>query len=754
MARLLCVLLFAFTTVVLEAQIVSDSWLDQLSYKNGMSVAVSSSKVYCATDCSIFSYDKDDNSIEHLTPINGLSEIGIGNIAYSDKHKTLVIGYTNGNIDLVLDNGKVFNMSGVKDKNITSDKGINHINISGDLAYLSSDFGLTAINLERKEFYDTYILGENGNYTKIYCSAIYGEYLYAFTESGLMKGKTDNPFLTDLKNWEFVDEIGSGLKCNAGCTFNNNLFVNVFQPDNSSCMIYKYDGNKWEPFIDSLNIVNGITSRNGILTICANNGLLIFNQDLTKTDFVNSNDITMCMADDDVVWYTHTTFGLCKYHNNEVKKITPAGPDHNIFYNLCYNSGNLLVAPGGMASTNANLYRRAYIYSYDGTRWTTYDWRTNPELDSCRDVINFAPLGNNNHYIINTWRFGLVEFDNGKCTRIYSENTNGFSSDIVSYCTMDHDGNLWAACSFSEFPIEVRTANGEWHSYAYGNNMVNTYTGKVICTKNNDLWMASNKSEGILIWNANGTPDNKSDDGHKFFKPTDKDGEILNTGIHDFAEDKDGTIWFATDEGVYMYEHPERILQGQAFYGRYPQMVEDGVYQPLLKTEIVNTIAIDDANRKWFGTANGGIFVISPDGTKQYAVYNKTNSPLFSNNVTSLAIDNDNGILYIITDKGLQSVRISSSKPEIDLSEIYAFPNPVEPDYYGDVTIRGLMSETVVKITDLYGNLVFETMSNGGSAVWNVCNMDGKRVETGIYLIQCITSDGQSKGVGKIHVIK
>lgn len=754
MARILCTMAFVLAAISSNGQIVRDTWLDHLSYNNGKCVALSSSKVYCATDYSIFTYDKDDNSLEHITPIKGLSEIGIGSIAYSGKHKTLVIGYTNGNIDLLSDNGNVFNMSGVKDKNITTNKGANHINIAGDLAYLASDFGLTAINIERKEFYDTYILGENGSYTKINCSAIFGDYLYAFTDYGLMKGRLDNPFLTDLKNWEYVAEVGTGLKCNTGCTFNGKLYVSVSHDDNTSYDIYEYDGQKWKLVLDSIAQVKVMTGSNERLTICSDEGVMAFNKDLKKTDSLKSVYITMCMNDGEELWCSHTLYGLCKYSDNSSTPITPNGPKKNFYDNVFYNDGNLLVAPGGMSNTNANLYRRAYYFSYDGTEWVTINNESSYEFEDCRDVINFASLGSSSHYIINAWRFGLIEFDNGKYTRINTSNTDGFLSDIVSYCTMDHDGNLWAACSFSEFPIEVRTTDGQWHSYAYGNNMVGKYTGKVICTRNNDLWMASNKSEGILVWNANGTPDNKSDDDYKFFKPTDNNGEDLNNGIHDFAEDKNGTIWFATDEGVYMYEHPERILQGQAFYGRYPQMVEDGVYQPLLKTEIVNTVAIDDANRKWFGTANGGIFVISPDGTKQYAVYNKSNSPLFSNNVLSIAIDNINGILYIITDKGLQSARISVTKPETGLSNIYAFPNPVEPDFYGDVTIHGLMSETVVKITDLYGNLVYETMSNGGSAVWNVCNMDGKRVETGIYLIQCITSDGQSKGVGKIHVIK
>lgn len=755
MTKRLCLLTLSIIwTLSISAQISSDSWRDHMSYRNGKSLAVSKSRVYCATDMSMFYYDKDDNSINHLTPIEGLSDIGIDNIAYCDKLNTLVIGYSNGNIDLLPENGKIFNLSGLKDKNMATDKAINHIDIVDDMAYLSSNFGLVTINIERKEFHDTYILGSSGRYMKINCSAIYDGYLYAFTNSGLMRGQTSNPFLTDIKNWSFVDEFGTSHKLNTGCVFNGKLFVSCFHDDGESCSIHSFDGEKWKMVWDSVSAVKSMTSRDGKLVLTTHEGIDAYDENLNSVKQWRSNSIGMGIADGDIVWYTHSSYGLSKFADGNPQGITPSGPDRNAFFQLCYNAGVLLVAPGGMTEKGANIYRRADVLSYDGENWSSIDQNVFPDINSCYDIVNFATCGQKDHYIINPWRCGIVEYDNGTYTRFTSSSTDSILGDMVSYCTFDRNGNLWCACSITNKPIAVRATDGKWYSYAYGNYFVDEFTNKLICTRNNDLWLTAIGGKGMLVLNASNTPEIRSDDSYKFITPTDKNGAQLNSNIHDIAEDKNGTIWIASDEGVYVYDHPEYILEGEPFYARYPQMVEDGFYQSLLATEIVNTIAIDDANRKWFGTANGGIFVISPDGTKQYAVYNKTNSPLFSNNVTSLAIDNDNGILYIITDKGLQSVRISSSKPEIDLSEIYAFPNPVEPDYYGDVTIRGLMSETVVKITDLYGNLVFETMSNGGSAVWNVCNMDGKRVETGIYLIQCITSDGQSKGVGKIHVIK
>lgn len=753
MAKYLIAAVFVLTAFVGRGQIVGDSWRDHLSYNNGKALAVTESMVYCATGGSLFCYDKEDGSIRRLTTINGLSDMGIGSIAYNNEAHYLVIGYTNGNIDIMDDDGRTYNMSGLKDKGVTMPKNVNHISFDGQRAYLSCDFGLTTIDIKRREFVDTYILGTDGRQIKINCSVVFGGYLYAFSDGGLMRGKLDNPFLTDLKNWEYLSIDGKIVDAVSGCVFNGKLCVGECVNDTVGRLTV-FDGQNWTVIADSIAAVRTLTSRDNKLVMCTADGVTSYDTNFRESKTMESNAVTMGFADGEEIWYSHSVYGLGRTNDDTYMAILPEGPWTNRFYNVCYNAGKLLVAPGGMIPPGTSRYFPADVFTYDGSRWEHFDRSVFTELEEMRDIIGFATLGDPNHYIAIAWRYGIWEYNNGVGQHITVNANNGVYGDAVSGCVFDSRGNLWVANAMAQYPVSVRTVSGDWYSYNYGGNMAGQHTGKIICTRNGDLWLVQPRGSKILVWNAQGTPETSADDNYECFAPRNESGNDLNSRIHDIVQDRNGAIWIASEEGVYVYDHPEYVLQGRTYFARYPQMIEEGYYQSLLKTEVVNAIVVDGGNRKWIGTESGGLFVISPDGTEQYAVYNKDNSPLFSNNVMSLAIDDDKGIIYIVTDRGLQSAIISSAKPDAEMNSVYATPNPVPPDYFNDVVIRGLAEKTVVRITDMRGNLVHETMSNGGSALWNLCNTRGQRVETGIYLIQCTTTDGVTRNVGKIHVVK
>lgn len=754
MTKYLIAAVFVLAVFAGHGQIVDESWRDHLSYSNGKALAVTKSAVYCATDIGLYCYDKDDGSIRRLTTINGLSDMGIGSIAYSEANHILVVGYSNGNIDLIDDNGRIYNMSGLKDKNIVMPKNINQISFDGSRAYLSCDFGLTTIDMKRREFVDTYILRLDAKQVKINCSAVLGDYLYAFSDDGLMRGRLDNQFLTDMKNWEYLSIDGRPLRAVTGCVFNGKLYVGEWYSDWDGSRLTAFDGQNWTMIADSMPLVNAITSRDNKLIVCTNLDVIAYDTNLRVSRSWKTVGATMGSIDGQDIWYSHSAYGLGRTNKDTYMAVLPAGPPNNKFYSVCYNAGNILVAPGGIKPPSANLYRPADIYCYDGTNWTGIDKNLYPGLAKCSDVVSFATCGNPDYYVAAAWRYGLLEYRNREYSFINSVNTDSAFNDCVTSCAFDSRGNLWVASMLTQDPLAVRTVDGKWYKHHYGSNMAGQATGKILCTRNDDLWLVQPHGSRILVWNSNGTPETAADDNYECFVPSNESGSLLNSNINDIAQDRNGSVWIASDEGVYVYDHPEYILQGKTYYGRRPQMIEEGYYQSLLITEVVNTIAIDGGNRKWFGTESGGIFVISPDGTEQYAAYNTGNSPLFSNNVLSLAIDDDHGILYIVTDRGLQSAVISSTKPDAGMSNVYAMPNPVPPDYYNDVAIRGLADGTVVRITDLRGSIVHETMSNGGGAMWNLCNTRGQRVETGIYLIQCTTTDGVTRNVGKIHVVK
>jgi len=215
----------------------------------------------------------------------------------------------------------------------------------------------------------------------------------------------------------------------------------------------------------------------------------------------------------------------------------------------------------------------------------------------------------------------------------------------------------------------------------------------------------------------------------------------------------EGTIWIGTADGVVVYDYPERVFT-ETMYARIPQLVVDGYLKNLLEGEVVTSIAVDGSNRKWLGTAGGGLFLVTADGTEQIMVWNVDNSKLLSNNIVSVEINQKTGEVFIGTDKGVQSYMSTATQGNSTFSSIYAFPNPVKDGYDGIITIRGLQYETNVKITDISGHLVFETMSNGGDAIWNGKDMGGVDVQSGVYLVLCSNNSGEETAVTKILIVR
>ena len=167
----------------------------------------------------------------------------------------------------------------------------------------------------------------------------------------------------------------------------------------------------------------------------------------------------------------------------------------------------------------------------------------------------------------------------------------------------------------------------------------------------------------------------------------------------------------------------------------------------------ITDIVVDGGNRKWFATSNSGIVLLSADGLEIIEQYTKDNSPLISNNILDLEIDHNTGELYIITDLGMVSYRTDATYEDPDYSNVTIFPNPARPEFYGPITIQGIRYDSDVKITDISGNLVYKTTSNGGTAIWDGKTLNGEPVSTGVYLIWTAANQGKGRKVGKVLVV-
>jgi len=270
--------------------------------------------------------------------------------------------------------------------------------------------------------------------------------------------------------------------------------------------------------------------------------------------------------------------------------------------------------------------------------------------------------------------------------------------------------------------------------------------------RNGYLWFI-NKQAGLVVFNPNGTVTDESDDQFKTLTTAEGGGNLPSNTVRCITEDIDGEIWVGTEEGVAVFYAPENVFTENDFDAQQILIEQDGNIQILLETEKVSAITIDGANRKWIGTQGAGVFLMSEDGTNQIYAFNKDNSPLISNNINDIEINHETGEVLFATDLGIISFQSEATGFSDDYADVYAFPNPVREDYDGPIAIRGLLGETDVKITDIAGNLVFETISKGGTATWFGRNLQGERVQTGVYVVFCSDSEGEKTFVTKILLV-
>ena len=250
--------------------------------------------------------------------------------------------------------------------------------------------------------------------------------------------------------------------------------------------------------------------------------------------------------------------------------------------------------------------------------------------------------------------------------------------------------------------------------------------------------------------------DNAADDKKVNLNSGDFSGALPSENVTALAVDLDGELWIGTDAGFAVLYNPSGAFdasQGDYNAQRIKVRFEGNVEYVLGATHITD-IEVDGGNRKWMATSGAGLVLLSADGSEIIKQFTKENSPLISNNVYDLKINQETGEVFIITDLGLVSYRSDASADDADYSSTKVFPNPVRPNYTGLITIQGIRYDSDVKVTDAAGNLIFKTTSNGGTATWDGNRVDGTPVESGVYLIWTATNQGTSNKVGKVVIVR
>ncbi len=760
-------------------------WKVHLPYNSAKKIADTGTKVYCASEKGLFYYNKQDNSIATLSKVTGLSEITISTIAYNPTYGCLVIAYTNANIDLIINN-KIINISDIKRKNLTGDKSIYGIEFYNNIAYLSCGFGIVALDLDRREIKETYIIGPLGTEIQVFDVAIWNNFIFAATENGVYSASVTNPNLIDFSNWTITfPDNGNAGDCNMIEVFNNQVIMNYAKPgalnNNSNDEVYLYDGFSWTlaggGFIQD-NIKHfSVRASGGRLLVTNSYSLSIYDNNYNRIIYIDPGVYADAAPRDAVydadgiLWIADNGSGMLRMTASlSYDFIMPDGPASDLVSAIQVVDKKLWMTHATRTAGWFNTYAAGNFSEYDNGDWKSYNNKTMP--GSAINIGNFFDMmsvaidpGNKNHVYVGSKGQGILEMLNGVGVASYRDTNSTLQVGIgnPTQCQVvgmgfDSDNNLWALNSLAAKPVNVRTTAGNWRAFSipgitgaplFGDLTVDSYGQKWINVIGNNAPLGN----GIAVFSDNGTLEDATDDKARFISSGIGSGNLPSTDIRAITEDLENEIWLGTGKGVAVIYSPSAVLTSTNFDAQQILIKQDGINQYLLESEVVTAIAVDGANRKWIGTESGGVFLMSPDGTEQILNFNEINSPLLSNYILSIAIDQETGVIYFGTNRGVISYKGDAIAGTGGCSDVLAYPNPVRPDYTGPIAIKGLVPNGSVKITDVSGNLIFETKSNGTQALWYGKNFKGEKAHTGVYLVFSTDEEGENTCVTKLLFI-
>jgi len=776
-------LLISFMSLGLYAQDIGiGEWRDHLPYQTVISVAPAGNLVYAATPYSLFYYNKSEYTLNRLTRVNGLNDQGISKIGYNDAYNTLLIAYSNTNIDLI--KGKtIINMPDILNSAAITpeERAINNIVFIDKLAYLSCGFGIVVIDLVREEIVETYYIGAQGTHINVMDLTYTDAQFYAATENGVYIADRNNPNLAFFDAWTRDMSLPQPDKVYNHIEYcDGRVFTNKYSEEWANDTIYYLENGTWKINTElfGTNDVTAMFAYEGTLYLTYYSFMRAFDGTLKEVlNFYNyvynnenfnarPNDISL---DNSGMWIGDRYAGLVwRQAYQSFLFLHPNGPSDTDVFSMSSSGNSLWIVPGGRDLSWNNLWKPARISYLVNGQWGYINSASEgaSTLYPVHDLLCVAinPF-NTKQVFAGSWDLGLVEFDDYKYDTIYNPENSSLGYRIaegppickVGGLAFDDAGNLWVSNSGANDLLSVRINDGsklgDWKSFYLGNQgSAEVVVGQVVIDTYNQKWIMSTGTT-IIVFNDGGTLDSPGDDQVKFLSGSPGNGGIPGNKVYSIAVDKDGEIWIGTDEGVAVFYSPENVFSSQNFDAQQiliPRNDGTGLADILLEFESISAITVDGANNKWIGTERSGVYLLSPDGLNEIHHFTMDNSPLLSNNITSIAINDADGEVFFGTSAGIISYKGSATGGGETNSDVLVFPNPVRPGYTGPIAVRGLVSNAHFKITDVNGTLVYSGRAEGGQAIWNGTNFDGRRAESGVYLVFVTNETGEETMVSKI----
>ena len=771
---LLCNLFFSF---LFSAQTdYSDSWEDLYSYNNVKDIVKVDEVIYALVDNAIFTYDTAKEEINKLSSVQGLSGETTSSMYYNKSFQRLFIGYENGLLEVVDNDGTITISSDIVSFNQSGRKSINHIKEFNNKLYLSTPFGIVVYDIEKLEFGDTYFIGNNSSSLEVYQTEIMDGFIYAATNDGVFKADITSNLLIDFNNWK---QYFSGRNFLQITLFNNELYIVEGKA------IYKMNGSDLIEEVKFSQNITAIKSSNTYLSVVFNSFAKILDLELNAVFEVSATSefeytLNNIFTENDGVYLATKEYGILKVLSNQLtsyEEIHPQGPLSNDIFSITSKENNLWVVYGGYSSAYVPSGIRKGFSNYNGEEWINTNFSLDfPFLDLVHVTIepnnenkvfisSFAQTGNGNIFSGG----GLLEVENNEVAKFYNSQNSPLEDFLsnsptrittrISGSSFDSQGNLWIADALASKKLKKLSSSGIWSSFDLSSLQTNKSqeTNIVVVDRNNSVWIGTRRN-GLYVYNENG-------DRKKALITAPNLGNLPDVNVRAIAIDASNRVWIGTNLGMVVYNNASGVFDDST-PNSYPIVIngdENGFGERLLGDQTINSIVVDGAENKWFGTDNGGVIYTNPNGQKTLANFSTKNSPLPSNKIVKIAEDRSSGKVYFATDKGMVAYNSNVAPFGDVLAAVYAYPNPALK-IHQTITIDGrkgthLPKGTNVKILDVAGNLVYETNVlegqelQGGKVVWNKKNLAGNPVASGIYIVLLSNEDASETSFTKIAIV-
>lgn len=779
----LAIYLILFFHSLLQAQVTTANWKAHFAYLDFVDIAVSDDNIYIAASNSVFVHNVASNSNTEFTSIDGLSGEDISAIHYSADQSAIVIGYENGLVEIVNEiTGSVTTLVDISSQSTFSESNlkINHFFQDGDILYIATGFGVVQYNLSSGFFGDTFLISDSSSVvSNVLAVGLIGDRILAsIAGRGVYAADINDPNLISETGWTNIQpDVFVDIQ-----SFSEGLIAH-----NETSDVYSFDNSVFSVvYTNSVSIFDFQTNTPNELTLTYATGSLVLNTNFEEQLNVShlgvaDLNISTSIYFDNEIYFSNSGIGFYKtidLNFENIEKISPDGPILNNAFSLDAHDGDLWATYGDVnvvfSINQNNVITKTGLSRLRGDEWGNFPYE---DLQGAADIsgVNINKE-NKDQVFFSSFYGGLLEYNDGVFNIYNSENSNieddyfskfdtsseELARDKVFKSTFDSNGNLWILNNRSASPIKQFSKTGDGKAIDFKSIVDITIPGSRIISLNHwDIVVddqqnifAGNYNRGLIAYQAS---------TNSIVSLSDADiNNIPSTTVRTLAIDLNNELWVGTNDGVRKFSNPDLIFQnGVNAVAESIIFLDEGIAQELLFEQLITDIEVDVSNNKWISTTDGGVFYVSPDGQETIYNFTKENSPLPSNSINDMAIDNSTGAVFFATTKGLMEFNSNVTIAEENLSVIKVFPNPVRPEYENPiVTIQGLTAGANVKITDIEGNLVYETqnetfeLGGSGSVLWDTKSFSGKKVSSGVYLILITDEEGVETSIEKLLIVR